>query len=57
MSLKENRLQVIKQGDIENYFVHVNETNDPLDTLIERVSVDGAGSRYEIFTPSPVLGM
>ena len=47
--------QVVKQGDIQNYYVHVNEANVPVDTLIERVSVDGAGSRYEIYT-KPSIG-
>jgi hypothetical protein len=49
---QRNKLQIIKQGDIENYFVHVNEANVPVDTLIERVSLggDGAESMDELFT-------
>ena len=48
---QRKKVQVNKQGDIENYFVHVNAANVVVDTLLERASLDGAGSsRYEVFT-------
>lgn len=45
-----HKTQVVKQGTVDNYFVHLNEVNAAVDTVVERVSLEGAESRYEIFT-------
>jgi hypothetical protein len=45
-----HKTQVIKQDNVENYFVHLDEGDVAVDTVVERVSLEGTESKYEIFT-------
>ena len=44
--------QVIKEGSVENFFVHLDEADDATNTVLEKVTLDGvtAESTYELFT-------
>jgi trimeric autotransporter adhesin len=42
--------QSIKEGDVENYFYHLNSDDQAVNTVIEKVSFAGNSSMYEVFT-------
>ena len=50
-----HKTQVAKQSTVDNYFVHLNEADAAVDTVVERVSLEGSESKYEIFT-KPTTG-
>jgi hypothetical protein len=50
--LHRNKTQVFKNGAVENYFYHIDSSNDKVETAVEKISFDteSAVSKYELFT-------